>query len=299
MNRFELRAIAILGLVLALGGGLFAARLLAFGIPDACLGVDEFEPVCAPWTLSVSSYHEFTQTGMGIIIFGLGLLPIVGGLLIGTSLVAKEIDQGTATFAWSVGPDRRRWLLLRAAPTALLLVVVALAIGLFDDWLIWLAQRQPVAGLGFELMAFRGVVPAGAALSVLGISMFVGAVMGRILPTLLIAGGFVVCAYLGASFLGERFLENETIVVESVVAPPGRTVEGFFETPEGERISWDEAFNRYGWDQSQWTVTLKELVRLNVYETYPLVAARMALLHGALGFSAITLAFAVVARRRP
>jgi hypothetical protein len=298
MDRFELRAIAVLGGVIFLGSALFAARLLSFGIPDACFA-DELSSACQPWAGQLFAYHATVDKGMQAVIIALILLPIVGGLLVGTSLVGKEIDERTTTFAWSIAPDRRRWLLLRVVPPAVFLVLVALAIGLFDDWVMWLASHQPQSVLGFDLLGLRGIVPAGAALSTFGISLFVGAVMGRVLPTLLIAGGFIAAAYLGVSFVSGRFLENETIVVAVATAPPGLQLDSFFQTPEGELISWDEAFGRYGPDMNLWTVTLEPFERMNVYETYPQVAARIAILHGGLGLAAITLAFAVVSRRRP
>ena len=143
------------------------------------------------------------------------------------------------------------------------------------------------------------MAPASAALSALGIAMFVGAVMGRVLPTLLVAGGFIVASYVGVGFASDRFLENETVVVDVAAAPPGRQLDTYFQTAEGELITWDAAFSRYGEDMNLWPATLRQFIRMNVYETAPLVATRMTVLDGAIGLAAITLAFAVVARRRP
>jgi hypothetical protein len=299
MDRFELRAIAALGLGALVVSGILAVRLLSFGIPDACLGSDTLGLACQAWATRVAAYQEAARLTGPVVLAAFALLPVVGGLLVGTSLIGKEIDERTTTFAWSIGPDRRRWLALRALPPAVLLVVVTLAVGLFVDWVIWLASRRPLIELGFDLLPFRGVAPAAAAVAALGIAMFVGAVMGRVLPTLLVAGGFVAAAYIGAGFVSDRFLENETIVVDVATAPPGQQLDSYFQTPEGELITWDEAFARYGDDMSQWTVTLRPYERLNVYETAPLVAARIALLDGTLGLATITLAFGVVARRRP
>jgi hypothetical protein len=299
MDRFEFRTIAALGIGALLVSAILAARLLSFGIPDRCLGADELSAVCEAWATRVVAYHEAATLAGPVVLAAFALLPIVGGLLVGTSLVGKEIDERTTIFAWSVGPDRRRWLALRALPPAALLVLVTLAVGLFDDWVIWLAGRRPLSELGFDLLAFRGVAPAAAALASLGIATFIGAVMGRVLPTLLIAGGFVAAAFIGVGFASDRFLENETVVVDVAAAPPGRQLDTYFQTAEGELLTWDAAFGRYGEDMNAWPATLRQLLRMNVYETAPLVAARIALLDGALGLTAITAAFAVVARRRP
>jgi len=293
MDRFELRAIAALGVGALVVSGILAVRLLSFGIPDACLGADELQAACQAWAARIAGYREAATVTGSVVLAAFALLPMVGGLLVGTSLVGKEIDERTTSFAWSVGPDRRRWLLLRTLPPALFLVLATLCVGLFDDWLIWLAE------LGFDLVAFRGAAPTGAALAALGIAMFVGAVMGRVLPTLLVAGGFIVAAYVGVGFASDRFLENETVVVDVAVAPPGRQLDTYFQTAEGELITWDAAFGRFGQDMNTWPASLRQLVRMNVYETAPLVATRITLLDGTIGLAAITLAFAVVARRRP
>ncbi|HEY4227381.1 MAG TPA: hypothetical protein VGM49_03510 [Candidatus Limnocylindrales bacterium] len=299
MDRFEIRAIAALAVGALAVGAILAIRLLSFGIPDACLGAGALDAVCQPWATRVAAYEEAATLTGPVLLAAFALLPIFGGLLVGTSLIGKEIDERTTTFVWSVGPDRRRWLALRAFPPALLLVLATLGVGFFDDWLIWLAARRPPSELGFDLLAFRGIAPAAAALAALGIATFVGAVMGRMLPTLLLAGGFIAAALLGVAFASDRFLENETIVVDLAAAPPGRQLDTYFQTAEGELITWDVAFSRYGDDMNTWPATLRQLIRMNVYETAPLVATRMALLDGALGLAAITAAFAVVARRRP
>jgi hypothetical protein len=299
MDRFELRAIAALGVGALVVSGILAVRLLSFGIPDACLGADELQAVCQAWATRIAGYREAATVTGSVVLAAFALLPMVGGLLVGTSLVGKEIDERTTTFAWSVGPDRRRWLLLRTLPPALFLVLATLCVGLFDDWLIWQASRRPLAELGFDLVAFRGAAPTGAALAALGIAMFVGAVMGRVLPTLLVAGGFIVAAFVGVGFASDRFLENETVVVDVAVAPPGRQLDTYFQTAEGELITWDAAFSRFGQDMNTWPASLRQLVRMNVYETAPLVATRIFLLDSTIGLAAITLAFAVVARRRP
>jgi len=155
MDRFELRAILALGAGALAVSAVLAVRLLSFGIPDGCLGTDELNAVCQPWATRVAAYHEAANLTGAVLLAAFGLLPVVGGLLIGTSLVAKEIDERTTIFAWSVGPDRRRWLALRAVPPALLLVAVTLVVGFFDDWLIWLASRRPASELGFDVLAFR------------------------------------------------------------------------------------------------------------------------------------------------
>jgi ABC-type transport system involved in multi-copper enzyme maturation permease subunit len=102
-------------------------------------------------------------------------LPLLLGAFLGGPLVAREIAQGTATFAWTQGVTRRRWVtgeLLRVgAPLAL----GALAVGLIMIWWAapftvfrldsWLFDVYPPVYAGWTLAAFTLGALLGTALS--------------------------------------------------------------------------------------------------------------------------------------
>jgi ABC-type transport system involved in multi-copper enzyme maturation permease subunit len=102
------------------------------------------------------------------------LVPLLLGAFLGGPLVAREITQGTATFAWTQGVTRRRWaasqLLRLGAPLAL----GALAVGLVVSW--WAApftgdrltsslfDLYPPVYVGWTLVAFTLGALLGTAL---------------------------------------------------------------------------------------------------------------------------------------
>lgn len=128
-------------------------------------------------------------------------LPVLAGLVVGTSLVAGEIDRGTSVFAWSVALDRRHWLAEIVAAGLLLVLVIAIPVAVAGEMLS--------SALGTQLDATwspAGIDPSALLLLVrpiaaLAIAAVVGAVVGRSLPTLLI-GLVASCLVLGALELG-------------------------------------------------------------------------------------------------
>lgn len=302
-HRSELIAIAILSiLVLLLAGGL-VIRLLAFGIPTECFTFDA-SPACKGLDRLIAEYHDTTYRWVMPAFYAIALLPALSGLILGVSLVGKELDQGTTTLAWSIGPSRRRWLLLRAVPVALFVVAASLAAGLIGDVLHRLGDPLAVPGRSFDGLGIRGVVVAAGALSAFGLALMVGSVVGRLLPALLLAALLVLGAFLGIALVNDAFLRTESLVVDEtqVVLIPGfRYVDSLVRTPEGEIITYEEAYARYGDNLGEMgpTSSLRMVERVNPGEIYPLVVARMAVLHTALGFAALALTFAVVDRRRP
>ena len=73
-------------------------------------------------------------TGAMPIVQGLAVfVPPVAGLFLGATVVSREVEAGTAMFAWSFGVSRTRWLLTRVVPVALIVVVLAVAAGAAVD----------------------------------------------------------------------------------------------------------------------------------------------------------------------
>ena len=66
------------------------------------------------------------------------VFPIVAGLLAGGPIVARELENGTARLAWSLGPSRLRWFVQRAGP--IILMVAAAFAGLAG---VTVVRRRP------------------------------------------------------------------------------------------------------------------------------------------------------------
>lgn len=302
-NRFELVSLVALALVAVLVAGGAAVRLLAFGIPAACFEPSTpTAPACVAHEHLIGAYLEtaaaWTLPSFAVI----AILPVLAALVLGVSLVGKEIDQRTTVFAWSLSPSRRRWLLLRLVPVGLALMAFCFVAGGLGDVLEGLRQPMIDPDRNFEGLGVRGVAIAGTGLLVFGIALLSGALLGRLLPALLVSGALVTGAYLGTSLLTDGLLLGESVIAESSAADGSRELETLVVTPEGEVINWDEAFARYGADVAQIGTEesrLRVVLRFVPGEIYPFAAARQAVLQGALGLVAISLGFMVVERRRP
>ena len=302
-NRFELASLVALAVITILITGGTAARLLAFGIPAACFRAPtSTTAACVAQGHLIGAYLDtaatWTLPSFAVVV----LLPVLAAVVFGVSLVGKEIDQRTTILAWSLSPSRRRWLLLRLVPVCLSLLVFSLVDGWLGDVLEGLRQPMIDQERNFEGLGVRGVAIAGTGLLAFGIALLSGALLGRLLPALLVSGALITGAYLGTSVLTDGLLLGESVVAESGATDGGREIESLIITPEGELIGWDEAYARYGADVDQIGTEespFRIVFRVVPGEVYPLAAARLAVLQGAIGLVAIGLGFVVVDRRRP
>jgi hypothetical protein len=303
-HRFEMAgAVVATALTFLVGGGL-ALRLVAFDIPLACFR--DGGGVCVNRQLDVQAYLELAGN-MGVPALGsILLLPAFLGLLLGIAIVGKEIDQGSVVFAWSVGPSRRRWLSTRAIPVAAAILTIGLAVGALGDWLEALRDPGSDPWRTFGHLGMRGPVLGAAGLAFFGIAMLVGAMVGRVLPALLMALALVMAAGVGVTVLSDTQLQHETVLTYGMDGGvPGRVVDYLIQVPTGEILPMQKAYERYGEQMDQafqtegGTTDFRPVLGINPPELYPWAVARLVILYAALGFGAIVGTFAVVERRRP
>ena len=308
-HRFETIVVGAF-IAAALGGaGFVVARLSLSGIPVACFHDPSSDILCAGLTGQIRQYLDFAGNWGYFALGGFVLLPIVSGLFLGIALAGKEIDRGTTVFAWSLTPSRRRWLFGRVAPVAVGIVLATLAAGVIADRLEAVRDPGVDPSLTFEHIGLRGVVIAGETLAVFGIALAAGAVVGRILPALLIALAISVGVIAGSYMLTDAMLKTETVLIPGIDGGPTgaarwRTVDFKVQAPTGEIMTWQEAYDRYGdpgalQGGDSGVSQLRTILEVNPAEMYPLVTDRIALIYAAIGLSCIVIAFAAVDRRRP
>lgn len=301
-HRFEAAGFLVLVIgTVVLAGGLIL-RLAALGIPATCFQAGpEVGGVCLGRAADIRTYFEAAGTWGWASLAAIAILPLVTGLILGVALVGKELDRGTTTFAWSIGPSRRRWLLQRVLPVAIAVVAASLLAGVLADRLEVL--RNPTSpAQTFEHLGTRGIVVGGEALAFFGIALLVGAAVGRMLPALLMAGAVAVGAYGLVTIATGGFLASETVLINGVDGGvPDRVVEYLVRTPDGAAVTWNEAYARYGdaVDLAGLSGSFGTVLRVNPVAIYPLVVDRMTLLYVTVGLCSIVLSFAVVDRRRP
>jgi hypothetical protein len=122
---------------------------------------------------SLRPLYDGTWTWLQIVLLG---MPLLAGLFLGAPLVAREIETGTARFAWSQGTGRARWLVATVMPVALIVVAIAAGLGVELRWWVidparhvWLREGSvfalnPLPLVGWMLLGFSVGVAMGAAI---------------------------------------------------------------------------------------------------------------------------------------
>lgn len=300
--RTELIAVAGLAALLLLAATGVAVRLLAFDLPPACIDPESTAVACRGRQFDAMAYQSFAREWGGAVAYVGAFLPAIAGVILGIAAVAKELDQRTAVLAWSVGPSRRTWMLQRVVP--LVGIVALLGLGSTQVFAV-MARLQnpgaedPIANAAFELISVTGFGPLASGVSAFGITVVIGAMLGRLLPGLLAAAVFVLLASILVQQGNERLMANESIVSEATVGA-GRFIDSYPRTADGRILGWEEAYNLYADPETgEFGPEITMLTRYVPIEILPQVAARYVLFHLIVGFTAMTLAFVVVERRSP
>lgn len=306
-NRPELRAALILGFLMVAAGTGAILWLQSFKIPDECFSGADLGELCLSYQATMFAYGEaFSTVGNPAGIATL-VAPIVVAMVMGIALLAREVEQQTTNFAWSIAPSRAIWLRDRLVPIFLVVVVLGLAGGWLGDILMGLRQRGVDPWRNFEGLGLRGPAIAATGLLVFGIAGLVGAAVGRQLPALLISGAVIGFGVYGAVTVSDAWVQGDAVVgTFDQVAIGDKVLDSLIRTPEGQYISWDEAYQRYGseldtisYDGADDGTGLRVATRYVPGERYPAAVARLSGLLGGGGLAAVAVMFLVVHRRRP
>jgi hypothetical protein len=170
--------LALAGVALWLTADMRSA-LEACGTPD--------EPTACQVIYAFQDTHGqavmMTQMGIGLAMYG---IPLV----LGVPILTREIEHRTAKLAWSLAGSRLKWFAWRVLPV--LAVTVAL-VGAMAFAAQQLAQAYfPHDVIGFNLYGSHGFPLITRAVLTFAVAVLLGAVIGRLLPALLI--GIVVAA---------------------------------------------------------------------------------------------------------
>ncbi|MBX3031504.1 MAG: hypothetical protein KF809_15260 [Chloroflexi bacterium] len=186
LHRFEM-SFALAAAALVTVSALFTAhRIDSIGLSEACLSGGG--PACDLQMLR--AYGSINGADGGYLRVILTVAPLLIGVVLGTPLVAREIEQRTAWLPWSLSGRRRSWLVARTLPSLLVAFVALglLSLGgtlLFDA--IWNGYQQVELG---EIGA-QSLPALARGLAALAVSLLVGSLVGRTLPTILIAGALM------------------------------------------------------------------------------------------------------------
>ena len=299
--RTDLLGVGGLGALAVIAVAIVLARLAAFDLPVECRSAESWTGLCAGRQLDAAAFQDFALQMAPKAAFLALAAPYLIAAILGIAAVAKEVDQRTAVFAWSLSPSRRRWLLLRLVPFAVVAALAALGSELLAGPLFAVSGQDVYAFPSFQTVPILGLSPVLSVLSTFAIAAMVGAIVGRVLPALLATIVLALGSFILINQVSEQLMKADAIVATEGTSPYDYGLDTFFRTPEGEFIGFDVVWERYGNPETGEvnTDSLTQYVRFVPIAILPQVAARYQLLHLVLGLSAMTLAFAVVERRVP
>ena len=193
VNRFELTVALVGAMIAAIAAVLTAGTFGAIQPPPDCLRAwvasVQVTPECQS---AVEQWSALSEGITGKVMAAMAVVPAAAGLLFGVPVVAREIEAGTAPFVWAVAGSRTRWLVRQVVPLLAVLVlalgILSIAAGLLADARsggnVWSSTFADAELFGPTLVA-RGLVA-------FTLGVFVGALVGRILPAVLVAAALAV-----------------------------------------------------------------------------------------------------------
>ena len=300
LTRFEL---------LFLGGALLAVTAVAFLVaaqlenlapPAICFQAYENLPPAGCETASAAFYELQGRVGVVLTALLVGI-PLLAGAMLGITVVAREIERGTARLAWSLATSRVRWFLARLLPILALFAAITFVAGVGADRLE--ASFRPGVDMttSFDAFGTRGVLVAARALLVLAIAVAVGAVMGRVLPSLLVTAVIAAIGLPGISMVHQWVLRGEAVAFDDFAYDSGAlNVDQRFRLPDGRLVGWDY-FTEIGEEpyDINGNARYPEVVMAVPGERYRFAELREMAALGGASLVVLLLALAVTNRRRP
>jgi hypothetical protein len=306
------------GVVVAIGVMLWmTSQLLGItaAYPECDFFLDE-DQVALPAGCDLASQSFYTSYSNAEIFLRNGWLFGFGfGLIVGIPLVAREIENGTAHLAWTLGRSRTRWLLRRIAFGALVVVVLLAGLAVVTDLLGAAMQPNDDLSRSFQFEGNRGVIIVARGILALGVGVLVGAMLGRQLPALLL--GLIVTGllYAAVTFAVGRWNETEAIETwydQDLGAP--LFVGSGVRLASGERVSMGEFYvdgsEAFQGSDGQLYATAadaeaerdpigQEYILVIPGQRYPEIMARSSLVTAGAGVLLMIGAALVTSRRRP
>jgi hypothetical protein len=114
------------------------------------------------------------------------IVPGLIGVLVGGSLIARELEYGTWRLAWSQSVARARWLAVKLALVTGGLIVVGAAMTAVITW--YRSPMDQLTGrLQHDIFDFEGLVPTAYILCAFGFAVLAGLLIRRSIPAMVAA----------------------------------------------------------------------------------------------------------------
>jgi ABC-type transport system involved in multi-copper enzyme maturation permease subunit len=301
LHRFELFAFGAAIIVLVTGSFLVAAYIAGFAIPPECLSNDGNIPFSCE---SAFRAVDNARTLGALIMSPLLIVTYTIGLFVGVPVIARELERGTVRLAWWLTPSRWRWYLARVLPILGAVALLTFAAGVASDRMF--AANNPSLDMSraFDGYGARGGLLAARAVFIFAVSVFVGSIIGRSLPAVIVAALVAVIGLSGGMQVHQRIMASEAVAIPIDPFQGGQTTPGDlyidqkFVLPDGSLVGY-EYFNGSDPYDDQGNPLYPQVMLVMPGERYRFVETREALVLGAGSLVALLLAGFVVARRRP
>jgi hypothetical protein len=237
---------------------------------------------------------------------GIGVAMYAVPLVLGVPVLTSEIERRTAKIAWPLAGSRLKWLAWRAGSVLVIGIVLVGVMAVAAEVLA--GAEAPEQDLGFLSHGTRGISMVTRAGLMLVVAVAVGAVIGRLLPSLLVG----IALAVGLSTAVEGLPPYGVAPTELRLA--GSSFEGgyplqtghAYRAPEGTPMSDDEAeaMSMAAYEEYSPELPPSSALPQDVYygiagsRYFEVLARESAVLFGATVLVA-GVAAAVVQRRRP
>ncbi|MGH2392495.1 MAG: hypothetical protein ACRDGH_03230 [Candidatus Limnocylindria bacterium] len=304
--RFQIVAVLIASLGVAGAATWLAVQLDTLAVVPGCLEgtATGAEETCE----NVARFRELGGFNVVKMMGWIGFLPFVVGVVLGAPLVAREIEHGSAVLAWSLGRDRRRWLLERVILLGAVVLVVLAAPMVAASLLGGADQPGIDPRASFEYYGMHGPLLLLRGLATFSIGTLLGAVLGRTLPALIAAAAASVLIFFGLGVLEEHWVAGTLSpagAVRTVDSDTSFYIETLYRDASGALLTRDEVENLapmepLSLEYGNWLQATFEPLSLTIPGSrFPDVEVRESVALAGMSVVAIGVAGAVVQRRRP
>jgi hypothetical protein len=152
------------------------------------------------------------------------LAPALVGMLVGTPLVARELEYGTHRLVWTQSVTRWRWLSVKLG---LVLGGCLLVVAILTALLIWWRGPFDVLGGRIDAQAFdlEGLVPLAYMAFALSLAIAAGTLLRKSIPAMAVTvGGFFVIRLLVELFARPYYLPPSILKWDPLLANPSTLI---------------------------------------------------------------------------
>lgn len=306
LQQFEIATFAVGSIALSILAWGLGSILAATAPSVECYRAHLSSTALPPGCTNVEAFVQNQPPVLGYVVAGFFALPFVFGAILGSQVVAREIDRRTAEFAWWAEPSRMVWLAQRVLPLLLVLLVgttiAAIASTYLESGMVpWIDPRA-----SFHDYGSRGPLLVARAVAAFTVSLLAGSIIGRALPALIVATGLIIALSLSLTAMWPFGQPTEVLPV------PIDSVEGSLRADVGIDLAYKSAAGQIltaeqarsiappGGDPDSWVAANFQEVWIGVPgERLAEVELRECLMLAAVSsLSAVAVVF-IIRRRRP